>query len=374
MSQNQTPETQPAGGPLPPANSLPAIQALVTAIEQRARQYLQLRTDNEEQTDHLRHVADRTRWLYDSELRRANPNASVGITEHDDLLIQACVFSHDIGKWIPRDELHALVPADPEALRPYLAELTFSSHQSGLFLLALRRRFDLPQDGYTPEYDSAHHLVSAFLLAKDDTLGLQHLHPDDQARLIKMIIGHQFGSYFKESLLNIRSASEVTTGMLRDVSRPDRLADDMLACAFHDADISDLLFIGSLEPRPNREDVFHAGGLIKILLINFNNRINRAPQAPADLEGCLRSCQATVRNACNEFMTQTAIDHGYEWRREASRFLDMLRDKALYDQINSALVDEQVSPADRQKTVRSLTRLQARNFLSGRFPQSDLPQ
>src|SRR5258706_13444663 len=246
MNENPGPNTQPGAGNIQPDTPLHAIQALVAAIEQRARRYLQLRTDNEEQTDHLRHVASRTRWLYDSELRRADPGAGVGITEHDDALIQACVFSHDIGKWIPRDDLRALVPADPETLRPYLAELTFSSHQSGLFLLALRRRFDLPQDGYTPEYDSAHHLVSAFLLARDETLGLQHLDPADQARLIKMIIGHQFGSYFKESLLHVTSASEVTTGMLRDVSRPDRLTDDMLACAFHDADISDLLFIGSL--------------------------------------------------------------------------------------------------------------------------------
>src|SRR5205085_6260252 len=193
MTHNQAPDNMPDADNLPPASPLHAIQALAAAIEQRARRYLQLRTDNEEQTDHLRHVADRTRWLYDSELRRANPGAGVGITEHDDLLIQACVFSHDIGKWIPRDDLRALVPSDPETLRPYLAELTFSSHQSGLFLLALRRRFDLPQDGYTPEYDSAHHLVSAFLQARDETLGLQKVDPADQARLIKMIIGHQFG-------------------------------------------------------------------------------------------------------------------------------------------------------------------------------------
>jgi len=373
MSENPVPNNPPGAGDIQPDTPLHALQALVAAIEQRARRYLQLRTDNEEQTDHLRHVADRTRWLYDSELRRADPGSGVGITEHDDALIQACVFSHDIGKWIPRDDLRALVPADPETLRPYLAELTFSSHQSGLFLLALRRRFDLPQDGYTPEYDSAHHLVSAFLLARDETLGLRHLDPADQARLIKMIIGHQFGSYFKESLLHVTDAADVTTGMLRDVSRPDRLTDDILACAFHDADISDLLFIGSLEPRPNREDVFHAGGLVKILMINFTNRINNVPQAPADLEGCLRSCQATVRNASNEFMTQTAIDHGFEWRREASQFLDMLRDKTVYDQINGALLDEHVAAAVRLSTVRSLTRLQARNFLAGRFEHGEIP-
>src|ERR1700674_3172903 len=79
------------------------LQTLVETIEQRVRRYLQARTDNEEQTDHLRHVADRTRWLYYSELQRASPGASVRITEHEDALIQACVLSHDIGKWIPRD-------------------------------------------------------------------------------------------------------------------------------------------------------------------------------------------------------------------------------------------------------------------------------
>ena len=93
----------PGAHRVPPLAPLQSLQALVAAIAERARRYLQLRTDNEEQTDHLRHVADRTRWLYDSELRRADPAAGVGITEHDDALIQACVFSHDIGKWIPRD-------------------------------------------------------------------------------------------------------------------------------------------------------------------------------------------------------------------------------------------------------------------------------
>ena len=119
--------------------------------------------------------------------------------------------------------------------------------------------------------------------------------------------------------------------------------------------------------------MFHAGGLVKILMINFTNRINKVPQAPADLEGCLRSCQATVRNASNEFMTQTAIEHGFEWRREASKFLDLLRDKTVYDQINGALVDQHVSAADRLMTVRSLTRLQARNFLTGHFEQGEIP-
>ena len=342
------------------------LHILVETIEQRVRQYLLARTDNEEQTDHLRHVADRTRWLYYSELLRASPGANVRISEHEDALIQACVLSHDIGKWIPRDELRALAPPDLQARDPTFAELKFTAHQSGLFLLALRRRFGLPQDGYTPEYDSAHHLVSAFMLVRDEQFGFHKLAQADQDRLIMMIVGHQFGGYFKESLLNLSlsDGSEVTTGMLMDVSRPDRLQGDLLACAFHDADISDLLFVGSLERRPNREDIFHAGGLIKILLINFTNCIYQVPRARANLDGCLRSCQATVHSASREFITQTALEHGQEWRRDGRRFLDMLREKQVYDMINDALLDASVPPGQRLTTVRSLTRLQARSFLA----------
>src|SRR5262249_49925779 len=146
------------------------LRALVLTVEQRVREYLRPRADNEEQSDHLRHVADRTRWLYYSELQRANPGASVRISEHEDALIQVCVLSHDMGKWIPRDDLRALMPNDPGTLAPTFAELKFTTFQSDLFLLALRRRFGLAQDGYTPEYDSAHHLVSAFLLVTDATL------------------------------------------------------------------------------------------------------------------------------------------------------------------------------------------------------------
>jgi len=343
-----------------------ALHALVETVEQRVRQYLRTRTDNEEQTDHLRHVADRTRWLYYSELQRANTGASVRISQHEDALIQACVLSHDIGKWIPRDELRALMPSDLSTLAPTFAELKFTAFQSDLFLLALRRRFGLTQDGYTPEYDSAHHLVSAFLLVTDSSLGFHQIDPADQARLVTMIVGHQFGSYFKESLLNIslREGSEVTTGMLMDVSRPDRVVGDLLASSFHDADISDLLFIGSLEQRPNREAIFHTGGLVKILMINFTNCIFQVPGAPTDLEGCLRSCQGTVHSSCKEFITQTATEHGFRWRREAKRFLSMLRERAIYDRLNGALLDQAQSASDRLTSVRSLARLQARDFLT----------
>jgi hypothetical protein len=367
--------------PVPPAAQgqrpgrpagLRELRAFVERVQLRVQHYLAPRTDSEEQADHLRHVADRARWLYYSELQRANPGVSVRITEHEDALIQACVFSHDIGKWLPRDELRALIPADPERLAPVFAELKFSDHQAGLFRLGVRRRLELAQDGYTPEYDSAHHLVSAFLLVTDPGLDFHRLAQPDQVRLITMIVGHQFGSYFKESLfaLSVGGRSEVTTGMLMDVSRPDRLVGDLLACCFHDADISDLLFIGSLERRPNREDVFHIGGLIKILMINLTNRIYGVPSAPADLAGCIHSCQATVASACKEFLTATAREHGGRWRREARRFLDGLQDKAAYDKVNGVLVDDERPAADRLTAARTLTLLHAREYLN-RLTQTD---
>lgn len=346
--------------------SLDALDDFVDRVERRVQQYLAIRTDNEEQSDHLRHVADRTRWMYYSEMQRTNAGISVRISEHEDSLIRACTYSHDIGKWIPREELQALLPPDPTARDRVFAELKFTSHQAGLFSLAVRRRLELPKDGYLPEYDSAHHLVSAFMLVTDKTLGFHNLDPDDQTRLINMIVGHQFGSYFKESLLalSLRGRTDISTGMLVDVSRPDRVEGDLLASCFHDADISDMLFIGSLERRPNREDIFHTGGLIKILMINLTNRINDVPNAPADLAGCIRSCQGTVASACKEFMTPTAVEHGYPWRREARRFLAMLQEKPAYDRLNSALLDRGRPPMDRLITVRSLTRLHAREFLN----------
>jgi hypothetical protein len=152
--------------------------------------------------------------------------------------------------------------------------------------------------------------------------------------------------------------------MLMDVSRPDRVAGDPLACAFHDADISDLLFIGSLERRPNREDIFHTGGLVKILMINFTNLIHGVPQAPTDLEGCLRSCHATVHSACKEFITTTAVEHGYRWRREAMRFLAQLREKQVSEKLSLALLDTNRPNLDRLAAVRSLTRLQAHDYLT----------
>jgi hypothetical protein len=357
---------RPFPGEVPDSPRSAALRDLVERVSQRARAYLEPRSDAEEQADHLRHVADRTRWIYYSELQRANPGLSVRVSEHEDALIEACAFSHDIGKWIPRDDLRRLVPEDRDELLRRLAELELSRNQCDLFELAVRRRFDLAQDGYTPEYDSAHHLVSAFILAADPALNLQCLDRDDRVHLLRAIVGHQFGSYFKESLLNLSllGRSEITTGMLMDVSRPERLLGDLLGSSFHDADISDLLFIGSLERRPNREDIFHTGGLVKILMINFTNRIFRVPSAPADVAGCVRSCLGTVNSACKEFLTQTAVDHSYQWRRLARRFLAMFQEKGVEAGINAALGDEARPAPDRLTAVRSLTRLQAREFLN----------
>jgi hypothetical protein len=340
------------------------LKAFVARVEQRVQDYLDPRPDKIEQTDHLRHVADRTRWLYYSELQRQAHGLSVRIAEHEDYLIEACVYSHDIGKWIPRDDLQALIPNDPAALAVLFDKLKFTPNQSGLFELGVRRRLALPQDGYVTEYDSAHHLVSAYLLMTDSAYGFNQLTPADQERLISMILGHQFGSYFKEQLFGLSMTDdEVTTGILVEVARPERMLGDVLACSFHDADISDLLFVGSLERRPNREDIFHTGGLVKILLINFTNLIMGVSHAPDTLEGCLRSCQFTVTTACEEFMTETAIGHGVAWRKHARRFLASFREKSIAEKFNAILLDDSHPTPERLQTVRVLTYLQARNFL-----------
>jgi hypothetical protein len=58
------------------------------------------------------------------------------------------------------------------------------------------------------------------------------------------------------------------------------------------------------------------------------------------------------------------VEHGYQWRREALRFLALLREKAGYDRLNAALLDDSRTPPDRLAAVRSLARLQARDFLT----------
>ena len=346
------------------------LAALVARLEERVTRYLDPRADQAEQRDHLRHVADRTRWLYYSELQRQSTAISVRIPQHEDLLIEACALSHDIGKWVPREELRALLPADEAALKAIFLELELNTDQGELFLLGVRRRLALEKDGYVPEYDSAHHLVSAFQLATDLGLDFHRLAPDDQLRLLRMIIGHQFGSYFKEQLLNLSLRDDaVTTGMLVEVARPDKVADDPLASSFHDADISDLLFVGSLERRPNREDLFHTGGLVKILMINFTNLLFKTPNGPATLEACLRSCQFTVTTVCEEFLTQTAIDHGVKWRKDARRFLGYLREQSVAEKLTVVLEDENRPVPERLKQLRTLAYVQAREFL--RAPEEE---
>lgn len=165
-----------------------------------------------------------------------------------------------------------------------------------------------------------------------------------------------------QQYLTLRTDNDEQADHLRHVA--DRLQGDLPACCFHDADISDMLFIGSLERRPNREDIFHTGGLLKILMIHLTNRIHDVPSAPADLAGCIRSCQGTVASACKEFMTPTAVEHGNPWRRAARRILTLLQEKNVYERMNTALVDRQHAPLDRLTTVRSLTRLHAREFLN----------
>jgi hypothetical protein len=362
MSKRTRPLSASATG-----ESSPVFKTFLSRLGQRVRDYLKPRSDNVEQTDHLRHVADRTRWLYYSELQRQTPGASVLISRHEDDLIEACVLSHDIGKWIPRDELRALIPAGPPGVEPTFRRLRFTSNQSDLFLLGVRRRFALEKDGYTPEYDSAHHLVSAYILATDPGLGFQQLPAADQDRLINMVVGHQFGSYFKESLMNLRARDvAVTTGMLADVARPDLVLGDTLACCFHDADISDLLFVGSLERRPHREEIIHAGGLVKILMINFTLLILGAPQAPRNLEECLRSCQATVTSVTKEFLTPTALEHGVKWQKQAQRFLNLFREKSLADKFGAVLDDAGKPTGERLNAVRVLTHMYAREFLKAR--------
>jgi hypothetical protein len=352
--------------PSQPLDSSEELRAFVERIDERVQRYLGPRADGVEQRDHLRHVADRTRWLYYSELQRDNPGVSVIISAHEDSLIDACVYSHDIGKWIPRDELKALLPEGLTPQAPVFQQLRLTLNQIDLFALGVGRRLELEIDGYTPEYDSAHHLVSAYILVADPTLGFDQLDPADQERLMNMIVGHQFGSYFKESLLNLSmDDASVTTGMLVDVSRLERVVGDLLASSFHDADISDLLFVGSLERRPNREEIFHTGGLIKILMINFLNLIYGAPHGPTNLTECLRSCQGTVNNACKEFLTATASRHGNRWRKEARRFLGLFKEKTASEKIEAALHDESLPPAERLSAVRMVTYMHARSFLKG---------
>ncbi len=342
-----------------------ALSDFLLRLEAHVKRYLSARSDGDEQNDHLRHVADRTRWLYFSELQRTQgKEITQSISRHDSELIDACVLSHDMGKWVSREELRAFAPEDEAAFLPIVRELRLLPNQIELLLLGIRRRLALAEDGYTAEYDAAHHLVSAFALVADPELQFHQLELADQERLIDMIIGHQFGSYFKERLFQISLRDDtVTTGILVDISRPERVAGDVLACAFHDADISDLLYVGSLERRPNREDILHSGGLIKILLINFNLLAFAVPDGPRTLEECLQSCQFTVTTASREFMTVTAMANGVKWRQRATTFLDYLREPESIARFEALLHDQSKPPQERVRALRLLTSLRAREFL-----------
>jgi hypothetical protein len=206
--------------------------------------------------------------------------------------------------------------------------------------------------------------VSAYILVTEPSLGFHTLPAEDQAQLLRMVIGHQFGSYFKGSLLNLSLHDpEVTTGMLVDSARSDRLTGDLLSSVFHDADISDLLFVGSIENLADGQEEFHSGGLVKILMINFANLIHQAPQAPATLEECLESCQSTVNHACKEFLTPTAVECGRVWREEARGFLNYLQADFVKEAVNPVLAD-QASPAhERINRVRTLVYAYAQSYL-----------
>jgi hypothetical protein len=357
-------EASPPASVPAPLTAAAALTAFVAALKAKITHYLETRHDSLEQEDHLCHVAARARWLYANELQRTSPNTESVLSPRDNDLIEASVLSHDMGKWIPRDELHALFSEDQAQLDPVFGELNFSANQTELFLLGIRRRFNLPKDGYTPEYDAAHHLVSAYILVTDPALRFHALAAEDQAQLLHMVIGHQFGSYFKGSLLNLSLHDrEVTTGMLVDSARSDRLAGDILSCVFHDADISDLLSVGSVENLAEGEEKFHSGGLVKILLINFTNLLHEAPYAPGTLEECLQSCQSTVSHACKEFLTPTAVECGRVWREEARGFLDYLQAAFITEALNAALTDQASPVRERLAQIRALIYSHAQAYL-----------
>ncbi len=341
-----------------------AAVAFLASLKTKIAHYLLPRQDILEQRDHLSHVAARARWLYANERQQASPEAISALSPRDYDLLEACVLSHDMGKWIPRDELRTLFSKGHAQLDSIFRELNLSPNQTELFLLGIRRRFNLPTDGYTPEYDAAHHLVSAFILVTDPDLGFHALAAEDQAQLVRMVIGHQFGSYFKGSLLNLSLHDpEVTTGMLVDTARSDRLEGDLLSSVFHDADISDLLSVGTLENLDDGQEKFHSGGLVKILMLNFINLLYEAPQAPTTPRECLQSCQSTVNHACREFLTSTAVECGHIWREEARGFLDYLEGAAAQGAISAALTDPTGSVRERLARVRALVYGYAQDYL-----------
>lgn len=348
------------------------LLGFVEAVQARANAYLSVRPDQYEQLDHLRHVSNRAHWLYYNELVRATPpGAPVMMSRRESLLLDACTFSHDLGKWIPRDDLTALLP---QAVTPAQAQSAFrdrartllglSEFQLDLLWLGLRRRLDPDKDAYSAVYDAAHHLVSAYIVVADPTLGFAALPREDQFEVLTTVIGHQFGAYYKRTLfeLSVRDP-DITPGLLVDISRPDKIVGLRLPASFHDADINDMLYVGSLERRPYREDLLHAGGLIKIFLINLTLLVHGVPNGPRDLNDCINSCAATVQNVISEFLTPTARNEGQAMRDRASLFLDMLSDIDTATGYIRLIQDTARPPADRLTALRTLTHSKAREFL-----------
>lgn len=325
----------------PVSTSYPELLALLARVKQRADEYLRGRPDEAEQRDHLRHIGDRARWIYAHELRRRQTGDTSllpppPIPPREKCLLDIVVLSHDMGKWAPREGLRMLIPQAPAELDRALDEIHITPSQRELFRLGVRKRLDLSADGYTVEYDSVHHLVSAFVLAADPTLGFERLAAADRQRILTAIIGHQFGGYFKEHLLAISLQDlAIKTAMLVEVSRPERTAGDVLASAFHDADLADLLFVGSLERGDGDESRFHPGGVLKILLINFGNYLNQTPRGPRSLLECVQVSEGSAQNAAREFITQTAIARKDRWRQEALTFLTLVKDPSVMRRIES---------------------------------------
>lgn len=364
------PVTHPTPSPASPTPSYPALDVLRDRVRSRVDEYLTGRSDEVEQRDHLSHVSARLHWIYAREQQRLSgrpEGAPPAMTPHDRVLTETVVLSHDIGKWVSREALGRLLGPDPNRLAAYFDQLNLTVHQRDLFLLGVRRRLALPQDAYLTEYDSVHHLVSAFLLAADPSLSFGDIAPADQERLLVMIIGHQFGGYFKENLLALSLGDDaIRTGMLVDVSRPDWLRGDLLASAFHDADIADLLFVGSVARgdvgRPGR---FHAGGLLKILIVNVANYVRRSPRGPKLFDECFRMVERTIRYAADELLTPTARAHGARWKTEAMDFLRLLQEPKV-----ARLIRREVAARDRAREetvarVRALFYRMAEEYVRG---------